>query len=60
MQKSFVLNYEADMRSEQVEGFDLIGHMAYQRRNLVISQLQALKNAFMAKKESKFEISKIF
>ena len=29
VQKSFDMNYKADIRDEHVEGFYLIGHMAY-------------------------------
>ena len=40
VQKIYFLNYEAGIRDEQVEGFHLIGHMAYQIRDLVFCLFQ--------------------
>ena len=42
--------YEAGIRGEQVEEFDLIGHVTNQKRNLVFSPFQAFKNAFFLEK----------
>ena len=51
--------YEAGIRGEQVEEFDLIGHVTNQKRNLVFSPFQSLKILFLAKEVSKFETSRI-
>ena len=47
-------------RDEQVEWFELIGHMRYQKRLLVFSPFQAEKNAFFKQKWGRISQSRKF